>query len=727
MGDIGLSPEIVAECASTSQAVAFVASSRLRTARSLSTVEGLIRKVDVILDNKLKEVQKGLPPVACQAGCSHCCHRVVIASAPEVFAAAAYIDGNFQGDQKSALQARLRRYLADVGPRIGHDLGVVRTACPLLIEGLCSIYEARPLACRAQFSLSVESCIESENRPAGEFTAEIVESEIGRAATDGLSKGLKASQVCDNPIDFARALDLVLNDPLLFDGYMAGQWAFGIAEPVLDSISPPELVDEVGTHRYSPGEEASGFANNGILEKAFYYFQTTGDAEPVFKKGSNDGPLQQFFRVQVPMSYNSEQEVESWRERVKESFDEFSRSDSDVREKFDAISVFGLLSLSYQQKNDRDLLATIGDYLTHEVSAKVFPDLNVPIPKRKRDGKIRVGYIGTGLGKESGCYWASGWLKNHSEDFETFALYLNAYQTHGAEEFQKHADHYYHCTGPVGKAARFIKQLKLDVLIYPDTSILGRDVQFTTLRLAPIQCVGWGAPETTGMPNIDYFLSSEWMEPEDGDSHYRETLIRLPRTGMCYPTLNRHGSGLSKADFGLDDGPLFLCAQAPSKLHPKWDWVLKKITDRSRRPIVFFKYPFTAPVVAERRLKAAGVNAIFLPWLSERQFFDMLSLADVTLDAIGWSGGITSILALQQGRPVITLPGEFRRGRHAMAFLKAANVPALIAKDPEDYVDLVLNDDRRTKASNSLTPEEIFEDTASLTALEDFLRQIAFA
>ncbi len=53
-------------------------------------------------------------------------------------------------------------------------------------------------------------------------------------------------------------------------------------------------------------------------------------------------------------------------------------------------------------------------------------------------------------------------------------------------------------------------------------------------RLAPVQCVTWGQPETTGMPTMDYFLSSALMEPPDGDAHYTERLVRLPQLGLCY-------------------------------------------------------------------------------------------------------------------------------------------------------------------------------------------------
>ena len=58
--------------------------------------------------------------------------------------------------------------------------------------------------------------------------------------------------------------------------------------------------------------------------------------------------------------------------------------------------------------------------------------------------------------------------------------------------------------------------------------------QLAALRLAPIQCVTWGHPVTSGLPTVDYFLSSELMEPKDGQDHYSERLIRLPGIGVCY-------------------------------------------------------------------------------------------------------------------------------------------------------------------------------------------------
>jgi len=703
MNDSSLRANLDAECAATSQAVEFVTTSRLKKERSGEQLVNLFRKIDLVLDTKIEDWQKRRTPdepIACRAGCDHCCHRVVFATALEAMDVMAHIYVHFSDEQKAELTTRLNAYVAAVGPQMGHDLNSLRVPCPMLEEGRCSVYDSRPLACRSQVSLNVPTCIEARNDPSRSFPTSEPESALGKAAQQGLASGMIASGLWSEPRDFARVVALVLADPSLGSLYMSGRPIFELCAPV---------VEPTGTSEVDP-----------IARKTFL-LRTVGDAEAAFEVGPADGPVQQMFRMQVPMSYRQSVEIDYWRKRMEIAFEEFASNPADPREKFDAISAYYPLSLSYQQRDDKDLLSRIGDYLTNDVATKVLPDLCVPIPPRKQTGKLRIGYIGTGLGNSSGTYWATGWLKNHSSEFETFVFYLNATPSSTSEEYNRHAHHFFHCPGPVPQIARFIKQQNLDVLIYPDATFEGRNIQFATLRLAPLQCTGWGDPETTGMPNIDCFLSSDWMEPENADAHYREKLVRLPRTGVCYPRPERRGAGLQKASFGLDDGPLFLCLQAPSKLLPQWDWLFKEICDRTGRPIVFFAYPNTACRLVERRLKAAGVRALFMPFLNMMQICDLISLADATLDAIGWSGGITTLLALQQKKPVITLPGEFRRGRHAMAFLKAANAPDLIATNPDDYIDLACNGPRRDAALQKLSPELLFDDTASVTALEEYL------
>jgi predicted O-linked N-acetylglucosamine transferase (SPINDLY family) len=75
----------------------------------------------------------------------------------------------------------------------------------------------------------------------------------------------------------------------------------------------------------------------------------------------------------------------------------------------------------------------------------------------------------------------------------------------------------------------------LDILVFLDIGMTPITTQMAGLRLAPIQCLTWGHPITSGIPTIDYFLSSELMEPENCQTHYTEKLILLPKISICYP------------------------------------------------------------------------------------------------------------------------------------------------------------------------------------------------
>ncbi len=46
-------------------------------------------------------------------------------------------------------------------------------------------------------------------------------------------------------------------------------------------------------------------------------------------------------------------------------------------------------------------------------------------------------------------------------------------------------------------------------------------------RLAPVQCVTRGHPDTTGILNIDYFISCEDFETEGAEMQYSESLVRM--------------------------------------------------------------------------------------------------------------------------------------------------------------------------------------------------------
>ena len=65
-----------------------------------------------------------------------------------------------------------------------------------------------------------------------------------------------------------------------------------------------------------------------------------------------------------------------------------------------------------------------------------------------------------------------------------------------------------------------LAQARLDVLFYPDIGMEPCTYFLAFSRLAPVQCVTLGHPVTTGIPNVDYFVSSATLEPRGARQHF---------------------------------------------------------------------------------------------------------------------------------------------------------------------------------------------------------------
>ncbi len=99
----------------------------------------------------------GVAP-ACQPGCSFCCHRLVAATLPEVIGIADYVSANFSVAEREELSLRAEASAQTNASFWRLDSQFATGACAFLNEGQCTIYEARPLSCRARNSTGANSC-----------------------------------------------------------------------------------------------------------------------------------------------------------------------------------------------------------------------------------------------------------------------------------------------------------------------------------------------------------------------------------------------------------------------------------------------------------------------------------------------------------------------------------------------------------------------------------------
>jgi predicted O-linked N-acetylglucosamine transferase (SPINDLY family) len=360
-----------------------------------------------------------------------------------------------------------------------------------------------------------------------------------------------------------------------------------------------------------------------------------------------------------------------------------------------------------------------GRVFLDKIVSRVYPHLCAPIEPKRKPGRFRVGYISLGLNLNNGNLWALGWLRNHGPEFETYALNLGL-QDIGSRAWERDADHYHCLHGNVQRIAEFIRSLDLDALIATDIGCRKLDYVLYSLRLARVQCTGWGAPVTSGLPNVDYYLSGDLMEPADAEAEYTEKLVRLPRSGLCYP---RPGTSFWEGPFTRPD-PAFhpFMAQNIRKWLPQRDPILLRVSERLGRPLKFVSLPDAeATEEFSRRLDRAAIPHEMLPVTFQLGYANYLRSADVSFDPVDWSGGNTTIQALSYGIPVVTLPGRFMRARHSLAFLQMANAAGLVAKDEEDYLNLIFDRERQEWAMSNLEIDRLYEDSQVAEALNEFL------
>ncbi len=451
----------------------------------------------------------------------------------------------------------------------------------------------------------------------------------------------------------------------------------------------------------------------------------------------------------LPVFYDTPKQVQYYRQRFTEGLlrmiDEVGLESPQDREQ----ALIGIGKnvnkyLAYQALDDRDLQTLYGNWV-HQIMQVNYPHLTEPrcqVPKTS-DARLRVGYVSARFRDGSVMKGFSGWLREHNRDVvELFVYHASRTVDATTRQLKIVSEHFQQLPGELEEAALSVRSNDLHVLVFLDLGMDALMMQFGALRLAPIQCMAWDYPVTSGLPTIDYCFTGELMEPENAQDHYSEKLVRLPGVGVSYtkPVIPDSLLFKTRGDFGLREGaPVYLSGQTIFKYLPDQDYLFAQIARRV--PNAQFVFLVSNEVLADdfrRRLDgafsannlSAADHCVLLPEVSTLDYWNLHRVSDVVLDTIGWSGGISTFEAIACGLPVVTLPGTFMRGRQSSAILTQLGVRDTIAQNDAEYVDLAvrLGLDRRWRRSiiDRMVDgyPQLYSDTRSIRTLEEFYRQV---
>lgn len=441
----------------------------------------------------------------------------------------------------------------------------------------------------------------------------------------------------------------------------------------------------------------------------------------------------------LPAIYSNAAELSAVRKRYIEGL----KALRDNTENFLEIEAKELLSelswtnfyLAYQGQDDKSLQVEYAHFVA-DILRVATPDLMQPIKQDPTvsQRRLRIGFLSSFMRDCTvGSYFKS-WVTSLDRGmFEIYCYHIGHLQDQITQEFTNASDYYKHLVGDAAYMGRQVKKDQLDILIYPEIGMDPGAFVLAAMRLAPIQCAAWGHPVTTGHTNVDYFFSSALMEPENAQAHYSEKLILLEGIGTCYlkPVLP---SPAKRSDFSLpEERVLYLCPQSLYKIHPDNDRLMLEILARNKNAVlVFFQATDNSITHAfmkrlENVFDASGMEKSgqikMLPRMAHENYLRVNMLCDVMLDTLHWSGGNTTLDALACGLPVVTMPGEFMRGRQSYGMLKYMGLNELIAHDHKDYVEIAtrLGIDR---AWHQQVVQQITTSSDAIFAVETPLRQM---
>jgi Fe-S-cluster containining protein len=169
------------------------------------------------LSEQLPQTRRLLP--VCQEGCSYCCYATAVhASTPEILRVASYVKATRSPEDVAKLRERAEETAKKIAPLDLAGRAHAKVPCPLLdvATGRCTVYDVRPVPCRAYHSGSVEACKKAHDEGDANPILPINPAlfHVAHAYGFGMLTGCASEGLDVGPYDLAAALPAALASDL---------------------------------------------------------------------------------------------------------------------------------------------------------------------------------------------------------------------------------------------------------------------------------------------------------------------------------------------------------------------------------------------------------------------------------------------------------------------------------------------------------------------------------
>ncbi len=125
----------------------------------------LFHNIDTLLDAFSLRVKNNKQEIHCKRGCSWCCSQPVFTNEWEAEYLRDFMMRSFTCHKVSEIKGKAEDKNKTTSQLDKKEVLSTRILCPFLENNACSVYPARPMACRIYLSSNLDSCVYEFNNP----------------------------------------------------------------------------------------------------------------------------------------------------------------------------------------------------------------------------------------------------------------------------------------------------------------------------------------------------------------------------------------------------------------------------------------------------------------------------------------------------------------------------------------------------------------------------------
>jgi len=414
-------------------------------------------------------------------------------------------------------------------------------------------------------------------------------------------------------------------------------------------------------------------------------------------------------------------EAENYFEHIRNFINELHHSiinDSDsywrnkIAEKFLGLSNF--IPLYFTDRNLKNVYvnrAEIVEFFLKQNNHKLDCDFS---ERTRNNEKIRLGILASHFSPAAETFASLPIYEYISREFEVILYSLHQTNTPLEQYCRLCANSFKLLPSNLEEQVKLIRADDLDILFVGTnvTAYINQIFLLSSHRLARIQMTSVASVVTTGIRNIDYYLSGELTDHlETAQQHYQEKLVKLRETAHCFsygPELPQITTKVDRQSLGIgSDRVIFISGANFFKIIPElietWAKIIASVpnsvlvlmpfgpnwsnTYPKKSFIKQLNHRFTQHGIQTERLFVLDPN----PVPNRDDVKEYLKIANIYLDSYPFSGTTSLIEPLQVGLPIISRQGTSFRSSMGVAILQSLNVPDLVTVTSEEsYIELAV-------------------------------------